>query len=347
MYRAPSPTRVKKVKRVVKPKAKPSKRSSSKVSDAASVKISNVDVKESSEIDDSAIPSDLNTLHAQTALVLTMPEVSEIVDAYSRAVTCFQEGVTTGVDWGSIASSVCEGKFGASDIELVATEYQSQVHFRPSLGVVVIPRADSRGLTDYKRHKQTVRRIQGVMPGLVGAAQRALQGAEDTAENDDARRRVDNALNRIQQGPPSQANNMYMYPQAGQPGYAPQGGYAPQPGYAPLGGYAPQAGYFPQGGYVTQAGYAPQYGAQLPHQQQAYSAHADYLRRPGPGRPRKMPMPFLPPPGGAARTPLTEWDFVRDLIVAGDEWLKVLSGVVTRDSLTSLVVRAATEVFLK
>ena len=234
-----------------------------------------------SDADDDAEPGPATGSTGQM-LVLSLEDVDEISRKYAELVAA---SLTGSIDWSVLAAETCGGKLTATDAELVATEYQSHIHFRPSLGVVVMERHEARGLSDYKRHKLTVKKIKQSVPAMVHQFQ-AAQAIKDEVPGES---RAERALARIEAGDLSAA---------------------PIP--------------------------------PVDHRMQM-----DSLRRPGPGRPRKMPMSF-PPAGPAPTGPqlaTAEAEFVRDVLIAGEEWLDVMATVVTRESLSQMIIRAATQVF--
>ena len=67
----------------------------------------------------------------------------------------------------------------------------------------------------------------------------------------------------------------------------------------------------------------------------------DTMRRVGPGRPRKVP---IAPPHASMSTEHSasaEAEFVRDVLIAGGEWLEVMATVVTPESASQMIIRAA------
>ena len=233
-----------------------------------------------SDADDDAEPAPVTGSTGQM-LVLSLEDVDELSRKYASMVN---ESQTGEIDWAVLAAETCSGKLTAADAELVATEYQSHIHFRPSLGVVVMERHETRGLSDYKRHKLTVKKLKQSVPAMVKQFNTAQIVKDDITDS-----RAERALARIEAGDLSAT--------------------------------------------------APVEATRL--------AQMDSLRRPGPGRPRKMPMSF--PPAGSAPGPqlaTAEAEFVRDVLIAGGEWLEVMVTVITRESLSQMIIRAASEVLL-
>ena len=92
-------------------------------------------------------------------IVLTLKEMHEIV----RMFTSSPPGC---VDWTLISSQVTNARISPLDIEYVANEFIPHIHYRPSIGMVVMER-NSKGHSDYQRHRQTVKRMKQGLPYML------------------------------------------------------------------------------------------------------------------------------------------------------------------------------------
>ena len=96
---------------------------------------------------------------ASPLITLTLREMHEIV----RLFTSSPPGC---VDWAMISQTATGGRIPPSDVEYLANEFLPHVHFRPSVGLVVMERS-SRGPSEYQKHRQTLKRMrQGLVPML-------------------------------------------------------------------------------------------------------------------------------------------------------------------------------------
>ena len=94
---------------------------------------------------------------ASTVLTVNLQEMHEIV----RLFTSSPPGC---VDWAMIATNVTGGRISPGDVEFMANEFLPHVHYRPSLGLIVMER-QSKIPSDYQKHRQTMKRMkQGLAP---------------------------------------------------------------------------------------------------------------------------------------------------------------------------------------
>ena len=91
-------------------------------------------------------------------LVLTLKEMHEI----TRLFTSSLPGCA---DWASIASGVCGDRFTPAEIEHVANEFVPHIHFRPSVGMVVMERSGAKH-SEFLRHRMTIKRMKQGLPIL-------------------------------------------------------------------------------------------------------------------------------------------------------------------------------------
>ena len=309
--RAPSPVRQVAKRPAAKkptPKAAASKPKPKRSADSDTSSVKRTKKESSSDADDTAALSSVE-LNSPSNIILSLEELAEITDKYAS--------MATQPDWTELASSVCNGRFTADEVEIIATEYQANVHFRPSIGMIVIP--PTARSSEYRRHQMVISKIQGVAGEVVKAFKEIKQGGSKVAATTDglnplkteAAMRADAALARIHSG---EAEARFGRPMMMPP---------------------------PQPAMHARMPYQPGMPMMLP---QPGSSMFEFMRRPGPGRPRKTPMPPLLPASGQPQS--GEIDFVRDLLLSGDEWLQVVSSVVTRDSISALVLKAAQTVLI-
>lgn len=93
---------------------------------------------------------------ASAFITLSLQEMHEIV----RLFTSSPPGC---VDWGKIAEEVTNGRLSMQDVEYVANEFLPHVHYRPSLGMILMER-HSKFPSEYQKHKLTMKRMkQGIV----------------------------------------------------------------------------------------------------------------------------------------------------------------------------------------
>ena len=90
-------------------------------------------------------------------ITMTLQEMHEVIRLYtSSPLGC--------VDWQMISETSTGGRIPPADVEYAANEFLPQVHYRPSVGLVVMER-QSRIPTEYQKHRQTMKRLrQGLVP---------------------------------------------------------------------------------------------------------------------------------------------------------------------------------------
>jgi hypothetical protein len=79
------------------------------------------------------------------------------------------------VDWGMIAGNVTGGRLSLQDVEYVANEFLPHVHYRPSLGLIIMER-HSKLPTEYQKHRQTMKRMRQGLPVMLKKARSIFNG---------------------------------------------------------------------------------------------------------------------------------------------------------------------------
>ncbi len=106
-------------------------------------------------------------------LVIPLGEVLEIIRLYACSAP-----TPSCADWSSIAVQACKGRISASDAEYIANEFIPTVHYRPSVGMVVMERTMRNHVSEYHRHKLTVRRLKQGLPLIVERFKTIFLGQE-------------------------------------------------------------------------------------------------------------------------------------------------------------------------
>jgi hypothetical protein len=81
-------------------------------------------------------------------------------------ISIFTASPTGCVDWCQISAQVTNSRIPPFDLEYAAHEFIPHIHYRPSIGMVVMEKT-SRGNTDFQRYKQTLKRIKQGVPLIV------------------------------------------------------------------------------------------------------------------------------------------------------------------------------------
>lgn len=111
-------------------------------------------------------------------LVISLGEVLEIIRLYASATPS-----PSCADWSSIAAQVCKsGRISANDAEYIANEFIPTVHYRPSIGMVVMERSSRNQASEYHRHKLTLRRMKHGLPLIVEKFQEIILGRDPLKE---------------------------------------------------------------------------------------------------------------------------------------------------------------------
>lgn len=104
-------------------------------------------------------PEPAQPVRPNSLITLTLREMHEIV----RLFTSSPPGC---VDWAMISHTATAGRLAPQDVEYVANEFLPHVHYRPSVGLVVMERS-TRGPSEYQKHRLTLKRMkQGLVPML-------------------------------------------------------------------------------------------------------------------------------------------------------------------------------------
>ena len=101
-------------------------------------------------------------------IVIPLKEMHEIV----RLFTSSPAGC---VDWDMISQTATGGRIPAADVEYAANEFLPHVHYRPSIGLVVMER-QSKIPSEYQRHRQTMKRLRQGLGLLLGELKTRLTG---------------------------------------------------------------------------------------------------------------------------------------------------------------------------
>jgi len=99
-------------------------------------------------------------------IVMSLKEMHDII----RLFTSSPPGC---VDWEMISHTSTGGRVPAADVEYAANEFLPHVHYRPSVGMVVMERM-SRIPTEYQKHRQTMKRMRQSLGQLVSELKRRL-----------------------------------------------------------------------------------------------------------------------------------------------------------------------------
>lgn len=85
-------------------------------------------------------------------IILSLREMHEVVRLFTNSPAgC--------VDWQMISDTATGGRVPAADVEYAANEFLPHVHYRPSIGQVVMER-QSKIPSEYSKHRQTVKRMR-------------------------------------------------------------------------------------------------------------------------------------------------------------------------------------------
>ena len=104
----------------------------------------------------------VSTQPTNNLIMIPLGEVLEIIRLFaasSPSPSC--------ADWASIATQATKGRISANDAEYIANEFIPTVHYRPSMGMVVMERSMRNQVSDFHRHKLTVRRLKQGLPLMV------------------------------------------------------------------------------------------------------------------------------------------------------------------------------------
>jgi len=93
-------------------------------------------------------------------IILTLREAHEII----RYFTTSLPGCT---DWAFVASQVGNGRLSPQDMEYIANEFVPTIHYRPSIGMVVMERNQKGPASEYHRHKLAIRRLKQGLPLMI------------------------------------------------------------------------------------------------------------------------------------------------------------------------------------
>jgi hypothetical protein len=90
-------------------------------------------------------------------ITMSLKEMHEIIRLYTSCPSgC--------VDWQMISQTATGGRIPSADIEYAANEFLPHVHYRPTVGMVVMER-QSKIPTEYQKHRHTMKRLrQGLVP---------------------------------------------------------------------------------------------------------------------------------------------------------------------------------------
>ena len=99
-------------------------------------------------------------------IIMSLKEMHETI----RLFTSSPPGC---VDWEMIAQSSTGGRIPAADVEYAANEFLPNVHYRPSVGMVVMER-QSRIPTEYQKHRQTMKRMRQGLGQLISELKKRI-----------------------------------------------------------------------------------------------------------------------------------------------------------------------------
>jgi hypothetical protein len=111
-------------------------------------------------------------------LMIPLGEVLEIIRLFASSTP-----TPSCADWSSIAAQACKGRISASDAEYIANEFIPTVHYRPSVGMVVMERSMRNHVSDYHRHKLTLRRLKQGLPLMVEKFKQVFLGQENVKDD--------------------------------------------------------------------------------------------------------------------------------------------------------------------
>ena len=121
-------------------------------------------------------------------LVVSLEEMQEIV----RMFTSCPPGCA---DWNLIAKTACGNRLTAIEVEYLANEFVPHVHYRPSIGLVVMERVVKQ--SEFTRHKHTLKRMRHGLPIISQHFKDTLNGSTDQPVTDE---RIERAIERFQNG---------------------------------------------------------------------------------------------------------------------------------------------------
>ena len=98
--------------------------------------------------------------------VRVAPLITLSLSEMHEAVRLFTSSPPGCVDWQMISDTATGGRVPAADIEYAANEFLPHVHYRPSMGMVVMER-QSRIPSEYSRHRQTLKRMKNGLNSLL------------------------------------------------------------------------------------------------------------------------------------------------------------------------------------
>lgn len=107
-------------------------------------------------------------------IVIPLKDMHEIV----RLFTSSPAGC---VDWEMISHTATGGRIPAADVEYAANEFLPHVHYRPSIGLVVMER-QSKIPSDYQKHRMTMKRMRQGLGSLIGEIKARLMGKAEAEE---------------------------------------------------------------------------------------------------------------------------------------------------------------------
>jgi len=128
------------------------------------------------------LDQEIKSISAQSnnnLIMIPLGDVLEIIRLYassSPSPSC--------ADWSSIAAQATKGRFSASDVEYIANEFIPTVHYRPSMGMVVMERSTRNQVSEFHRHKLTVRRLKQGLPLMVEKFKAIFLGHEPMKDDE-------------------------------------------------------------------------------------------------------------------------------------------------------------------
>ena len=126
-------------------------------------------------------------------IVLSLKEMHEI----TRLFTSSPPGCA---DWAAIAKQTCQDRLNAGEVEYAANEFLPHVHYRSSIGKVVMERA-AKAPSEFQKHKQTMKRMKQGLP-LLAQKYKELTGLAPPVEGEESSKKV-TISNFVSQAPES------------------------------------------------------------------------------------------------------------------------------------------------
>ena len=143
--------------------------------------------------------------------VRVAPLITLSLSEMHEAVRLFTSSPPGCVDWQMISDAATGGRVPAADIEYAANEFLPHVHYRPSMGMVVMER-QSRIPSEYSRHRQTLKRMKNGLNSLLSKLKNfCMQSSTDALPEEDiggsgqenaelVKKRAEKAISRYERG---------------------------------------------------------------------------------------------------------------------------------------------------